>query len=320
MTDADLAASPPASGLVEIAREFLLAYRRTTEIAALHRSGDLVFEDVRGWVGDDESSALFRLKELCHGLFRDDDALRSGPMEREALFDLTVGALFHEAMRFRENLYQREVYGPRVGKLPGESPAEKELIREFKRIVSGASVRLDEALQETEALLEQTRRQFHGLLLAYRDEGLLARFLVENAGYVVLAFEGGVEAIFEETHGDAAEGWGLAARSYLDSGYFPEAARTFEEARRRGGDREAWVRGGRYAEAMAAYMRGDYPTAVERLGEWIEGERRPEEAAWATLALDAVSHLGRLSAGPERERVSAAADRLAERLRSFAAA
>ena len=43
---------------------------------------------------------------------------------REVLFDLAVGSLFHEAMKFRENFYQREVYGPRVRALRDAARAE----------------------------------------------------------------------------------------------------------------------------------------------------------------------------------------------------
>jgi len=311
----------PGPSLVEIAREFLLAYRRTCEIVSLHRAGELCFEDVRGWVGDDESSSLFRLKERCHALFRAHDALREpgGPTKREALFDLTVGALFHEAMRFRENLYQREVYGPRVGRLSGRSEEEADLIREFNKIVAGASVRLDEGLQETEALLEQTRRQFRGLLVARPGDGLVTRFLIENAGYVVLAFDGGVEALFDQVHGDAATGYALAARSYLDSGHFEQGARLLAEARSRGGDREAWLRLGEYAQAMDAYLRGDYRNAIDALAAWLECQPGADESGYAALALDAVSHLGRLTAGAERPALADDAERLVERLQAFIA-
>jgi len=241
-------------------------------------------------------------------------------MEREALFDLTVGALFHEAMRFREVLYQREIYAPRVGRLAGLSEEEADLIREFDRIVAGASERLDEALRETEALLEQARRQFRGLLRARPHDGLVARFLVENAGYVVLVFEGGLDVLFEEVHGDAATGYAIAARSYLDSGHFAEGGKLLAEARRHGGEREAWLRLGEYARAMEAYLRGDYRKAMEALSAWIEREPPADESLYAALALDAVSHVGRLTHGAERQAVAADAERLAERLHSLVAA
>ena len=210
---------------------------------------------------------------------------------------------------------------PRVRSLRSEVGEEAaELFGEFEKILDGAEIRLNEALQETEALLEQTRRQFHGLLLAHRDDGLVARFLVENAGYVVLVFEGGVDRLFEALHGEAATGYAVAARSYLDSGHFGEGARLLSEARSRVGDREAWVRLSNYAEAMVAYLAGEYADAVKSLTAWLEQSPPADESAYASLALDAVSHLGRLTEGEEGSRVAAAAEELTERLQSVAAA
>jgi len=306
----------PRSGLVEIAREFLLAYRRTREVAALHRSGELSFDVVEGWIGDDDSSALYRLKQGCHALSRDDRA-SDASVERQALLDLTVGALFHEAMRYRENFYQREVYGPRIRRLRGATEEEAELIREFERILVGASGRLDEALEETEALLLQARRQFRGLLRANACDGLVARLLVENAGYVALVFDGGLESLLADVYGSVAEGRALAARSYLDSGRFAEAADLLDKAREAGGERDAWVRLGEYAGAMEAYLQGRWEEALDALGRWLD--RRPEagENAYAALALDAISHLGKLAQPEDQPRIGAAADALLVRLQSF---
>jgi tetratricopeptide (TPR) repeat protein len=304
------------SGLVEITRGFLLVYRRTREVASLHRAGELSFDVVRTWVGDDDSSALYRLKERCHELFRREEG--SGPaVEREELFDLTVGALFHEAMRFRESFYQQEIYGPRVLGLAGASDAEVELKREFERILAGASVRLDEALGEVEALLDQTRRQFQGLLDANPGDGLVTRYLIENAGYVALVFEDGLDALLARVHGEAAVAYALAARSYLDSGHFADGARLLGEARRRGGDRVPWLRLGDYARAMNAYLEGSYDEAVTALSAWLDREPPADEGPYAALALDAVSHLGRVSGA---ERGAGAVDRLAARLQLLAAA
>lgn len=311
------------SGLVEIAQEFLLAYRRTREVAALHAAGELSFEVVRGWAGDDDSSALFRLKQRCHATSRADAAdgqTAEGALERPALFDLTVGALFHEAMRFRENFYQREIYGPRIRKLKGVSEEEVELIREFERILSGASARLDEALEETEALLAQARRQFLGLLRVNASDGLLARLLIENAGYVALVFDGGLEGLLAEVYGSVAEGHAVAARSYLDSGHFPEAVARLDKARADGGDDPTWLRLAEYARAMSAYLEGSYGDSVAALARWLDLGPGRDEAAYAALALDAVSHLGKLVPEGQRDRVGSAADGLRARLQAVVGA
>jgi len=306
----------PRSGLVEIAREFLLAYRRTREVASLYRAGELSFEVVRGWVGDDDESALFRLKERCHAWFRTASAT-DGEAGREALFDLTVGALFHEAMRFRENFYQREVYGPRIRVLRGTSVEEVELFGEFERILAGASVRLDEALQETEALLDQTRRQFRALLTARNGDGLVTRYLIERAGHVAVVFEDGLDALLADVHGDAATARALAARSYLDSGHFREAVPLLDAALAADRTREAWRRLRDYAAGMAAYLAGDYGRTVASLGAWLDRGPGPDEAAFLALALDAMGHVGQLAQGEDRNAVSADAESLVKRLQTL---
>ena len=159
-------------GLVDIVREFLLAHRLLRRLFERHRSGELRFEDVQALAGDTEASVLFRLKERCHALFRAggfDDGL-----PRVALFDLAVGSLFHEAMKLRENFYQLEVYAPKVeaARRDAESGTEG-LFEEFARILAASRDRLAEAFAESEALLEQTRRQFRVLLRAHRMNGLV---------------------------------------------------------------------------------------------------------------------------------------------------
>ena len=91
---------PAPSDLVDIVRDFIVVHQRFEILFARFREGSLKFEEVRRLVADSDSSVLFRLKERVHGLFRDrdpDEPLRRG----EALFDLAVGSLFHEAMKFR---------------------------------------------------------------------------------------------------------------------------------------------------------------------------------------------------------------------------
>ena len=130
-----IAVMPSAEqGLVHIVRDFLDAhqlmerlFRRPTE--------ELRFEDLQELVGDGEASVLFRLKERCHDLFRGDgaaNAAAAAAADREALFDLAVGSLFHEAMSFRENFYQGRFYGPRVRELRERAdPESARLFEEF---------------------------------------------------------------------------------------------------------------------------------------------------------------------------------------------
>ena len=135
-------------GIVEVVREFLVVHQRLGGLIASYQGQTLSFDLVRELVGDDNSSALYRLKEKCHAIFRSESADPVAEVRTAALFDLAIGSLFHEAMILRENLYQQERYGPRVQALRSQatSPAP-ELSREFEKILASSASRLGEAVE-----------------------------------------------------------------------------------------------------------------------------------------------------------------------------
>jgi len=306
--------SEPRPGLVQIVREFFEADQLMRQLFARYRAGELRFPELGALVSDDEGSVLFRLKEHCHALFRSGGPPARPVSHREALFDLAVGSLFHEAMKFRESFYQREIYGPRVRALRDEADAEaRGLFREFERMLAVGTERLEEGLQECEALLGQTGDQLRVLLVLHRDNGYLARFLVEQPAIVEAVFGEPLDRVLAEIHGDAAEGYALAARSYLESGYYSTADRTFAEAIERGGARKRLEPLRACAQGMNAYLVGDYRTTLERLRAWSHAGR-PGGPELGSLALAAVSRLGQLVMGPDREPIGAAAESLARQL------
>ena len=307
--------SPLEWGLVDMAREFMVAHRLTRRLFARYRQGVLSFEEVQELVGDTDGSVLFRLKERCHSLFRSARRASDISMRREALFDLAVGSLFHEAMKFRENFYQQAVYGPKVRELRRQAgPEAVELFREFEKILGAASVRLDEALQETEALLAQTSAQLRVLLQAHRGNGLVARHLVEHAALVAEVFGQGIDVLLAESPGDAAQGYAFAARAYLESGCFDRARRAIDQAIARAGERDELRRLGAYADGMLAYLGGRYPEALERIEAWLDAEPPSSEADLAALAHAAVARVPQLLPEAERGGVGTRAARLAERI------
>jgi len=285
------------AALVDIVREFLVAHQLTRTLFSHYREGTLEFSALAELIGDDEASVLFRLKERCHALFRQDrpSATPDSPDPREVLFDLAVGSLFHESMSFRENFYQREVYGPRVRALHSESGSESEgLFREFERILASVAVRLENGLVETEGLLERTRDQLAVLLVGHRENGYLARYLIENEALVAEVFSMGLEKLLVQIHDEAGRGYEVAARSYLKSGYYELARSAFEGARRRGANSlEDLVALEACATGMRAYLDGNYAKCVSSLSEWIDGFDKDEDPELVSLANAAVSRVGR---------------------------
>jgi hypothetical protein len=286
------------------------------DLTARYWSGELRFDEVQALVGDSEDSVLFRLKERCHALFRVGVEGEVAKFRPEALFDLAVGSLFHEAMKFRESLYQRDIYGPKVRALRSTSQSEGTLLfREFERILDGVRARLDESLQEAETLLLQTAGQFRILLEAHASNGFVTRYLIEHRDLIDEVLPDGLDALLEQIHGSPGIAYVRAAHSYLGSGFFGDARRALIEAMDRDGSREQLSRLLAYAEGMQAYLEGRYAEALESLSKWVDAVPPREEGRLADLAFAAVSRVGQLVDSESGESLRAVAAELAKRIR-----
>jgi len=296
------------SAIVDIARDFLAVHSELGRIAEREAAGALRFDEVRRFVGDDERSVLFRLKERCHTLFRSDGEQDPLEIGASALFDLAVGSLFHEAMKLRENLYQSDVYAPKVAALreSGVSDASG-LLGEFDKLVKDARSRLAESVAESRVLLR-----------SHADNGMLARFLVENAAQLAKAFACSDDEALADLHGSAREAWRVAAWSYLQSGFFAEASRALAAAEERGDKSRELARQRAFARGMSAYLAGRYDAAIDELGSWADGAPAGDELQLAPLAASAMAGAKKLVA-PDAA-LAQRASALSERLRALGSA
>jgi hypothetical protein len=302
--------------IAEILRDFVEVHHLVREVAERHRSRGLRFSDLDALIRDDEGSVLFRLKERSHLVFREPGDVRGGATHREALFDLAVGSLFHEAMKLRENLYQREVYGPRVRALRAEVREEsKSLFEEFERMLGTIGGRLDEGIRELETLAQQTSDQLRLLISHPPDDGA-ARFVTEHADQVPKVFGVTLAELLEEMYGSVAEGFEKAGRAYLASGSFEAAGDRFERALAQPDvdPRVAALRD--YANGMHAYLKRDYSAAVRDLSAWATAG--PLEEDLVPLARDVLASVVQLAEGSDRDRVSEEASAASTHLRAAA--
>lgn len=301
-----------AADFVAILRDFLDAHRALRRVGERYAAGVLAFSEVEALVGDGEGAVLFRLKERCHALFR--TAGSPTAMRREVLFDLAVGALFHESMKFRENFYQHAVYGPKVRELGAVSdPGETDLFREFEKILSESEARTSEALDEALTLLAQTTAELRSMLAAHPEYALVTRFLVEREALVGEVLRSDLAGLLAAIHGSAGEGFATAARSYLESGYYGEAAAAFRRALECDPGREDAPTLQLYAEGMQDFLEGRYADAVGHITGWLETD--PGRPDHVHAAFNAISKVGQLApAGPEHDALRSAAADLAEAL------
>jgi tetratricopeptide (TPR) repeat protein len=218
--------------VVDIVRAFLQSVQTFRQQYAKYQEGSLYFSGLAQLVDDRGQSILYSLKETCHALFRQNN---SGVSEKEQIFDLIIGSLFHLAMKMREDLYQLEFYGPKYSELSagGERSAEqKTLAHHFKGLISRAQTSLQEGMEEMALLFKEVLPRFQDLLGEYRDNGLLLRSILEEKDLLeeVLGRDS-LEDLFQRLYeSDRARPYRLAGESYFQSGFYGQAAEAFSRA------------------------------------------------------------------------------------------
>ena len=267
--------------LAQIVRDFMEGYVLSQEVGRELRAGRLAFGTVARLVGDAEDSALFRLKEECHALFRLDDARPRTEVQAEELFDLAVGALFHETMKFREGFYLTDTYGPRLQRMMAEGSASGPLADAFWRVFEGGSRRMLESEAEAEQLFRETRDQLLIVLRQLAASGAVARSLVEDATRSEQVFGMPLARLLADIYGSA--GPRLPAR-----GREPDRERPL---RRGGRGARAPGRGGGGRERRRAAVRA-------RHGELLLGRQSRRGRLTRALAQRRVELAGALA--PER--------------------
>jgi hypothetical protein len=295
--------------VAQVVRDFLEAYCLSERVGARLRDGALDYSLVEGLVGESEQSTLFRLKEECHALFRTDDKKSPGEVQAEELFDLAVGALFHEAMKFKEAFYVTTAYGPRLERIVGEGTESVALVAAFKRLFEGGRKRMIEAQAETEDLFRETRDQLGSLLRRLPESGLVARSLLDDPARAERVFATPLDDLLADFYGSPAKGYQLAIESLIESGHYAEAAALLDHGNRTGVGCSA--RGALFAHGMARYYDGEAAAALESLELWIDGGASPQPL-WHERAHSALRQVAESAhqTGPLAGRARELAERL----------
>lgn len=251
--------------IVEIVKRFLGSALIFGEVVKEYNQGNLKFSTVEKLVDTTRSSPLFDLKERCHALFRYNEA--GACNEKERLFDLTVGSIFHESMKLKENLYQLEVYGPRYLELEKNlgNPIPEREFRGFMKIKSRAEQGLREGIEDLKELLRDVQEQLGELLKEYSKNQLLTRFLLENRALVQGVYgRKGLEKIFASMYrGGIGQAYWIAGNSYLESQYFDMAHGVFKKALSRHPEDEMLRFICQFSRGASSYYGSDYQRAMK---------------------------------------------------------
>ena len=190
------------------------------------------FEQMHLWVGSEiKKGPLWNVKDNSHKLFRDTEARIS---LSEYLFDWSLGSIFHEAMKLKENAYQLEVYLPSFKN--ADSPQQQEeiesILGEYSAVIEKAAGTLAAEMESINYLFSKALERLRELLLDHTRNGLLLRFLLENRALLdkALGTKGLQHLISSLFPHHPERAYLTAGESYLQGGWFKEAIHCFKKA------------------------------------------------------------------------------------------
>lgn len=246
---------------IDLIKESICVYKKFAECMLLFKEGYLFFSNIEEFIDDKGNSCLFRLKEMCHELFRSSDEANY----KEKLYDMTVGYVFHEAMKLRENLYQIEYYKPNSEKVFNSmTETERKIVREIETLTKKAEIRLKEGVKEVNILTIELVSQLRSLIELYKDNYLLPRFIFENEKTLISIYgKKDFEKLLNKLYQDGRESLIFrAAKSYLKSDYFSVARLLFRKISARNKENKAALFLYMYTSAFHFYFKNKFSRSL----------------------------------------------------------
>lgn len=246
---------------IDLIKESICVYTKCVECKTLFKRNQLSFAKIEEFVDDKGESCLFKLKEMCHELFRTSDEAHY----KEKLYDITVGYIFHEAMKLRENLYQLEYYRPNRDNVSERlTDFEKKIVHEIESLTKKADKRLSEGLKEIRVLMKELVGQLKGLIQLYNSNYLIPRFVLENEKALITIYgKKGFENLLNDLYHDGRSLLlYMAAKSYLESEYYEIARNLFRKISKMDNENKTAIFFYMYASAFYFYFKNMFSRSL----------------------------------------------------------
>jgi len=199
------------------------------------KSGHFAFKALELWIGtENNKGSLWNLKDSSHVLFRKNI---SKQRFYENIFDWTLGSIFHEGMKLKEDVYIMEVYR-KWGNVFTESkkiPAAvnlAELCEEYKTIIKRAQESIAQEIDSLRYLFTKAMDQLQTIIIQNKNDGLLIRFLVEAEDQFDRVYgEGSLKSFFESIYDRGLiDAYLKVGKNYREGGWYHEALGAFTKA------------------------------------------------------------------------------------------
>lgn len=258
--------------ILELVRGLLLSEISFQEIFKRYKKGHLHFSDIASWVDDKGQSPLYNLKEQCHSIFRNKE--KGGLHNKEGLLDLVIGSIFHEAMKFRENIYQLDIYRPKYLQYKlnaGRTPYERNYLQQFERIIAKAEQGVLLGMAEIRSLFHDAMEQLTDFFRENSKNPYLARFLLDHQSLLKKVYgRRRAKEILNTMFENGIQGaYLLAGRGYLDSEHYDLSSLCFSKALKLGPSSEELLFLMDFSRGMDAYYKNAYSKALSLWGDLI---------------------------------------------------
>ncbi len=212
-------------------RDFIRSYLLFMEIEQRYRERQSIdYKDLDNLVGTQaDPGILWTLKDNCHHIWKDIDP-KDQP--EHFFFDWIIGAIFHEAMKLKENVYLMERYHPAYQIITGTMSLtlrQKRYRHFFEQILKDIRLGMERLKDLFMSAIEQTE----ALLMIERDNSLLIRFILENRSRLEKVWQksGGIDHMLGLLFPEGLyKAYYIAGKNYLEGSWYREAQAAFEEA------------------------------------------------------------------------------------------
>jgi tetratricopeptide (TPR) repeat protein len=217
--------------ITRVVREFLKSVHYFNEIKNEYEQDELTYEKLDIWVGTaDRKGVLWDLKDMCHTLWGDADPSTQTSM---FMFDWMTGALFHEAMKLKENCYMLHRYEPSLKNLLLSADTKYDMDDECTQFFNETVMEIKNSIRRMECMMSRAEHNLIELITEERDNRHLIRYLLDTAfsddtAEIIVQI---VQKILKKLFPDnLARAYYMAGESYLEGHWYTTARNAFEKA------------------------------------------------------------------------------------------
>ncbi|THB71996.1 MAG: hypothetical protein D6E12_00235 [Desulfovibrio sp.] len=215
----------------DVFRDFCLAGQGLeAQFQEFSLKGKIDFSVIRDLMGEETNKGLlWRLKDTAHHLFR----INSDNDVMGRLLDWSLGYIFHETMKLKENAYQVENYSTLLQEnhfadLPEPT---RSFSRELSPVLEQTRESIEREISRIRFIMDHCRAMFPLYYARHRENPLFARFLFDQNELVREVFQESYAELISIIYNHAPEEmYILAAQSLRRGGWLAEASTALDQA------------------------------------------------------------------------------------------